>query len=199
LIRSFDSLTSRGLPAVARPEPGAAHSESALGDPASATTVTQREHDKASLVIRFTPFAETAVYDESVYDSGAVYAGDEVIHETWVLGESPLGSAVLGDDDAPKRLEAILGVIGSGSFPKPGPRDSLNSGQRHQLRDAMILEAHAREGRDILVSDDVRGFIGKTGEKRPKLEAICRTRIMTTDEFCDCAERQRREDVSEGV
>ena len=47
-----------------------------------ATTVTHREHDKASLVIRFTPIAETAVYDESVYDSGAVYAGDEVIHET---------------------------------------------------------------------------------------------------------------------
>jgi hypothetical protein len=137
-----------------------------------ATTVTYREHDKASLVIRFTPIAETGVYDESVY-----------------------GSAVLGGDDA-ARFEAILDVIGNRSFPKLGLRDSMTPGQKHQLRDAMILEAHAREGREILVTEDVKGFIGKDGKNRRKLEAICRTRIMTTDEFCDYAERQRREDVS---
>jgi hypothetical protein len=97
---------------------------------------------------------------------------------------------------SPSRFEAILDVIGIRSFPKPGLRDSKTPGQKRQLRDAMILEAHAREGRDILVSDDVKGFIGKDGENRRKLEAICRTRIMTVDEFCEYAERQRREDVS---
>lgn len=138
------------------------------------TTVTHREHSGASSVVLSPPIAETAVWDESHWDSGAVF----------------------GDDDAPAGLEAILDVIGNGSFPKPGLRDSLTPGQSHQLRDAMILQAHAREGRDILVSDDVKGFIGKDSENRRKLEAICGTRIMTVDEFCEYAEQQRGEGVS---
>ena len=55
----------------------------------------------------------------------------------------------------------------------------------------MILEAHSREGRDILVSNDVKAF-GREGDHRRKsLEALCRTRIMTVDEFCDYADSLR--------
>lgn len=155
------------------------------------TTVTLREDRRiAPARPSSEPIVETSVYDESRYDSGAIYAGG-VTHETWVLGESPLGSAVLGDDDVPSRFEAILRIIGSASFPKPGLRDGITPGQKRQLRDAMILEAHTREGRDILVSDDRKGFIGKDGESRRKLEALCQTRIMTVDEFCELASTLR--------
>lgn len=149
------------------------------------TSVTLREDRRTapSAPPSSEPVAETGVYDESLYDSGAIYGGG-VIHETWVLGESPLGSAVLGDDDGAVRFEAILHVIGTASFPKLGLRDAMTPGQKRQLRDAMILDAHARERRDVLVSDDRKGFIGKDGESRRKLEALCETRIMTVDEFC---------------
>jgi hypothetical protein len=61
---------------------------------------------------------------------------------------------VLAGDDSPPRLEAILAIVSAGSFPKPGQRVSLTHGERRQLRDAMILEAHAREGRDVFVTND---------------------------------------------
>jgi hypothetical protein len=102
--------------------------------------------------------AETGVYGESRYDSGAVYA-DASVHES------------------PSRFEAILGIIGSGSFPKAGSRDNLSQGERRQLRDAMILEAHTRDGRDVLVSNDRRAFIGKDGENR----ASARSPLPHTD------------------
>lgn len=148
------------------------------------TTVTVREHGGALPSVN-PVVAESAVYGESFYDSGAVY-GDAapVVYETAVLGEWRLGMAVLGDDDAPSRFEAILAVIGNGSFPKPGDRDSLTDGQRRQLRDAMILDAHSRDKRDVLVSDDHKAFIGPDGVKRARLEALCGTKIMTVDEFC---------------
>ena len=51
----------------------------------------------------------------------------------------------------------------------------------------MILQAHARDGRDILVSYDVRGFVGKNGQNRSRFEEMFATRIMTIDEFLDFA------------
>jgi hypothetical protein len=59
----------------------------------------------------------------------------------------------------------------------------LTPGQHNQLRDALILEAHVREKRDIFVTTDTRAFV-KHG-RRARLEALCSTRIMTVDEFCD--------------
>jgi hypothetical protein len=153
------------------------------------TTVTLREHKK--LLPSATPVvAVSGVYDESVYDSGAVYADEpqdaaRAIPETMVLDQSMLGFAVLGDDDAPARFEQILRIISDGSFPKLGRRDNLTEGETHQLRDAMVLEAHARERRDVLISGDRTAFIGKDGVKRTKLEALCNTRILTVDEFCE--------------
>lgn len=163
-----------------------------------ATTVTLRERG-LPLPPQSPMVAESGVYDESFYDSGAVYAeSPPVIHETAVLGEWRLGLAVLGDDDAPSRFDAILAVIGDGSFPTVGERRELSKGQRHQLRDAMILEAHAREGRDVLISDDRKAFVGPYGSKRRKLEALCATRIMTVGEFCERVSElaSRRDDRS---
>jgi hypothetical protein len=79
--------------------------------------------------------------------------------------------------------DGILAIISDGSYPPSGKRDNLTRGQHHQLRDAMILEAHVREGRDIFVTTDTTGFI-KHG-RREKLEALCSTQIMTVEEFCD--------------
>jgi hypothetical protein len=47
----------------------------------------------------------------------------------------------------------------------------------------MIFDAHAREERDIFVSNDARAFVGKTGDVRRLLESTFRTRIMTIEEF----------------
>lgn len=47
----------------------------------------------------------------------------------------------------------------------------------------MNLEAHVREKRDIFVTADSKHFI-RHG-RREKLEALCSTRIMTVEEFCE--------------
>lgn len=147
------------------------------------TTVTERELQGADFEAPAAEgIRETMVWDESPWGVGVW--GPSPIVETLVLGESRLGRAALGDDLGATRFERILDVVSDRAFPKPGRRDKLSAGQRRQLRDAMILDAHAREKRDVLVTDDVRGFIGKDGEKRRALEELCRTRIMTVPEFC---------------
>ena len=131
------------------------------------TTVTPRERPTSAPPGQ--PITETAVWDESRWNEG-VWGPSPPVPETFTLGESRLGVGKLGSDQSVTRFEAILAVISNGSFPKPGHRDRLSHGERTQLRDTMILEAHARERRDVLVSNDVTGFIGKDGAKRPKLE-----------------------------
>ena len=49
----------------------------------------------------------------------------------------------------------------------------------------MILEAHTRDGRDILVSNDATAYIGKDGTRRQLLETVCQTKILTVNEFID--------------
>jgi hypothetical protein len=144
------------------------------------TTVTLRERGVTSLPSDDAVVSETGVWNESRWGE-FVWGPSPPVYETLTLGESRLGMAVLGGDDAPSRFEAILAIIGDGSFPKRGERDKLTDGQRRQLRDAMILEAHARDGRDVLVSNDVTAF---GGEKRSRLEALCHTKIRTVDEVC---------------
>jgi hypothetical protein len=145
------------------------------------TTVTLREGG-------VTPPDETAVQETMVWNESlwgeSVWGASSRVYETVTLGESRLGMAVLGGDESPGRFAAILWIIGSGSFPKRGERDDLTDTQRRQLRDAMILEAHARDGRDVLVSEDRKAFIGKDGKKRAALEALCGTKIRTVGEFC---------------
>jgi hypothetical protein len=142
------------------------------------TTVTDRETEATPFRTRGASLKEFPVYDESRYDAGLRYA--DPLTETWTLGESGLGEAALGDEDAPVKFEEILRIIGSGGFPTK--RELLTARQRRQVRDAMVLATHTRERRDVLVSDDVKHFIGHG--RRDALEALCRTRILTVEEFC---------------
>ena len=86
----------------------------------------------------------------------------ETIPETAVWGESRWGTGVWGSNESHSRLEEILGIIGSGSF--PAKREELTAGQRRQLRDAMIVEARIRAGRDIFVTNDARVLSVKNDE-----------------------------------
>lgn len=143
-------------------------------------SVTEREIRGTNIKLPFVQILETGVWDESEWGS-SVWGGS--LNETFVLGESQLGNAVLGSDKIADLLEELLKVITNGSFPKRGNRDSLTPGQKRILRDAMILEAHCREKCDIFVSNDKKAFIGKDGELRKKLESLCSTKILTFDEF----------------
>ncbi len=103
------------------------------------------------------------------------------VPETFFLGESILGKADLGSDDSASILESILAIISNGSFPKN--REMLSAGERRQLRDAMIFEAHVRNCRDIFVTCDERAFV-RDG-RRQVLEEQFKTRILTRTEFTD--------------
>jgi len=99
--------------------------------------------------------------------------------EIGVWDESSWDNARWADDQSSYRLEQILTIISNGSFPRN--RDRLQRGQRHQLRDAMILEAHAAAGRDVFVTADAKAFI-KNG-RRAQLQALLQTRILTPTEL----------------
>ncbi len=142
------------------------------------TSVTDHEQEGTTFSGVRGAVVETGVWDESRWGQ-FVWGGR--IPETLVIGESRLGSAALGGDESPTCFEAILDVIGHGSFPPAGRRDGLTSAQHRQLRDAMILEAHARERRDVFVTNDVKSFIRHS--RRERLETLGETRIMTVNEF----------------
>jgi predicted nucleic acid-binding protein len=90
------------------------------------------------------------------------------ILETMVWGESAWGRSVWGNEST--LTPQILIVITSGAQPT-----------KKQRRDAIILEAHTRERRDIFVTAD-KHFL-RHG-RREQLENLCSTRIMTAQEFC---------------
>jgi len=150
----------------------------------AATTVTIREQglqqtDEAVV-------CETGIWGESRWGE-SVWGPNPAVPETFVLDESRLGNAALGGAESRSRFQAILDVATNGSFPPPGKRNELSEPQRRQLRDAMILQAHARDKRDILISNDVT-FFGRPGSVlRERLQRLCETRIVTVDEFCDFA------------
>lgn len=106
------------------------------------------------------------------------------ILETAVWGESRWGQAVWGGDKEADLFEKLLETVSNRSFPKPSKRGNLTNGQKRQMRDVMILIAHTREGRDILVTSEKKAFIGKGGVLKKKIEMLCSTRIMNVDEFC---------------
>lgn len=100
--------------------------------------------------------------------------------ETLWLGESRLNESVLASESSPPVRE-ILDIISNGSFPaEPIEPSNLQPGQRRQLRDALIFEAHVRLGRDMFVTDD--GDFLDDG-RREALERRFGTRILTRAEF----------------
>jgi len=101
--------------------------------------------------------------------------------ETAVLGESVLGSCVLGEESDANCLESVLQIISNGSFPGPCYRKQLTDGQRRQLRDAMILCTHVRDRREVFVTDDRKAFINDG--RREALQNLLGTRIVTREEF----------------
>lgn len=147
-------------------------------------TVSDREMEGFRSKIPPAEILETAVWDESRWGE-AVWGGSTTapFPEDFVLNESRLDEAVLGDEAGSDRFERLLTLISRGTFPKRGARASLSNGQRRQLRDAMIASAHIREHRDILVTDDRKGFIGGDGSVREAIQAEFGTRVMTADEF----------------
>jgi len=101
--------------------------------------------------------------------------------ETAVWGESRWGHALWGGSGDNERLENMLALVSNGSFPPRGQRENLSNGQRRQLRDAMILFAHIREGRDLLVTNDKAAFI--VDSRRAAIETAYKIKIMTANEF----------------
>jgi len=100
----------------------------------------------------------------------------------FVLSESPLGGPdTLGGGEDGGQLEDILEVVSNGSFPSRGERAELSSGERRQLRDAMIFQSHIRWAGDIFVTNDSSAFI--KGSRRARLETTYGTRVMTSVEF----------------
>lgn len=105
----------------------------------------------------------------------------QAINETGVYGEARYGSAVYASQAPARSLDEILRIVSNGSF--PSSRANLSDGQRRQLRDALILEAHVRDSRDVFVTNDERAFI-RDG-RRQELEARFNTRILTRAEFVE--------------
>lgn len=101
------------------------------------------------------------------------------IMETGLWGESEWGRFKWGGNAS--YLESILQIITNGSFPKSGKRGQITDAQHRQLRDAIILETHVRDGREIFVTDDRKGFIDNG--RRDALQSLLKTRILTREEF----------------
>lgn len=114
---------------------------------------------------------------------------EATIPETMVWDESRWDESVWGDDRSEARLEIVLKIVSAGSFPARGLRSTLSSGQRRQLRDAMIFCDHVRELREIFVTNDAKGFIDRG--RREALEREFRTKIMTAAEFVAVYARAR--------
>jgi hypothetical protein len=131
--------------------------------------------------MRYLRVPSSAADARTPWDVG-VWADTPATEELFVLNESLLGEGgVIASDDDRDLFEELLVIIGSGSFPGRGKREELSTGQQHQLRDAMCLEAHVRAGGDVFVTTDLEGFVN--AGRRELLEARCQTLIVTPDEL----------------
>ena len=132
----------------------------------------------------------TTVTDRELESSGIQTALPErtPVYEPFVLGESRLGFAALGSETVADTFERLLSIISSGSFPPRDRRSGLSPGERRQLRDAMILSAHIRDGRQVFVTNDVKGFIH--GGRRELLECEFGTKIVTAEEFLELCQSE---------
>lgn len=105
------------------------------------------------------------------------------IPEVFVFDETRLDEGVLGTDSDGDVFESALHILSNGGFPQPGARRALTSGQRRQLRDALILCTHVRAEREILVSNDTRAFVDHG--RREAIQERFGTKVLTAAEFED--------------
>ena len=124
-------------------------------------SVTSEETSGTTFSVHLTPLGE--VQKHTAYGAGA-------------YGVGPYGGTI--DKHC---LRRALEIITNGAFTDPDLVDGLSSGQRRQRRDAEIICVHIREGRDVFVTLDEKGFI-RSG-RRESLEAEYGIRIMTPPEF----------------
>jgi hypothetical protein len=103
----------------------------------------------------------------------------ELLPELGIFDEGQFGEARFAGQPSSERLENILAIVSNRGFPTNGCQ--LTKGERHQLRDALILEAHSAAGRKIFVTNDSKAFI--TNGRRERLEALLGTRILNHSEF----------------
>lgn len=115
----------------------------------------------------------------SVREARAVTFDVCLVPEVGEWDESSWDEARWADESSSERLESVLAIISNGSFPKD--RSRLTEGQLHQLRDAMILEAHVAAKREFFVTDDRKAFLKE--RRRGRLEILLQTRILTSSEF----------------
>jgi hypothetical protein len=122
---------------------------------------------------------DVAFASVSVREAHGTNSDISLVPELGIWDESSWDDARWADEPSSDRLERILVIISTGSFPKN--RSQLTEGQLHQLRDAMILEAHVAAERELFVTDDRKAFIKET--RRRRLETLLQTRILTPCEF----------------
>lgn len=124
-------------------------------------------------------FVSVSVREAQFTDFCVEIKKHDLVPELGVWEESSWDEARWADESSGDRLEKILAIISNSGFPKS--RNQLSEGQRHQLRDAMILEAHVAAERTTFVTDDLRAFI--THGRRERLENLLSTRILSSFEF----------------
>lgn len=132
-----------------------------LGIAAAAISVTRREVEGSTLQEELSAL-------ESILEAG-------------VYGESQYGQAEYGSQSDAECLERALEILSNRGFPRIGNRERLTDGQQRQLRDAMILCAHVRAKRDVLVSNDRKASVDNG--RREAIAAAFGTRVMTVIEF----------------
>lgn len=101
-------------------------------------------------------FASVSLREAHGTDFEVSLRAHECVPELGIWGESYWGEARWTDEPSSERLDKILTIVSSGSFPKGPP---LSKGHVHQLRDAMILEAHSAAKRMVFVTNDITAFI----------------------------------------
>lgn len=124
-------------------------------------------------------FASVSVREAQGADFEVALKKHDRVPELAVWDESPWDVARWADEPSNDRLEKILAIVSNGGFPKN--RSQLTEGQLHQLRDAMVLEAHVAAERAVFVTGDAKAFI-RNG-RREQLQSLLNTRIVSPSEF----------------
>ena len=124
-------------------------------------------------------YASVSIREAEDSDFLVTLVTHDIVPELGNWTESPWDESRWAEETSSRQQEAILQIISNNSFPKD--RTLLTVGQQHQLRDAMILDAHAFAQRKIFVTGDAKAFIAN--DRRQLLQDLLKTTILTPVEF----------------